>query len=250
MQSLIHASTHGFRRSITTTFLVAGGIGVASCSDATGVSAGKSQLGFTLANANTATAAQAALVPITVGAHTLDLTTATVTVGRAELKRATTSVCEDENLDDDHGHNDANCSEAHTGPLSIDLPIDGSVVTVPANALPAGTYRELEVRLSFIRLKGTFDGQAFDVTIPSNAKAEIEFTTPLVVADSAPTTVTVNLPVTAWLTNSDGSLVDPRTILTSPTVMAAVRQRIAASVRAFEDRNHDGQDDHGHGGHG
>ena len=182
---------------------------------------------------------------------TLDLTAVTITVGRAELKRTTSSVCEDENLDDDHGHNDGNCFEAHTGPLSIDLPTDGSVVTVPANTLPAGTFRELEVRLSFVRLKGTFDGQAFDVTVASNAKAEIEFTTPLVVADSSPTTVTVNLPVTAWLTNSDGSLVDPRTILTSPTVMAAVRQRISASVRAFEDRDHDGHDDHdGHSGHG
>lgn len=250
MRHLIRASTHGVQRAAITMLLIGGAIGSASCSDSTGTRAGTNQLGFTLANRTGATAALAALVPTTVGGHTLDLTAVTVTVGRAELKRTASTACEDENSDDDHGHDDANCSEAHTGPLSIDLPTDGSLVTVPANAIPAGTYREVEVRLSFIRFKGTFDGQAFDVTVQSNAKAEIEFATPLVVADASPTTVTVNLPVIAWLTNTDGSLVDPRTIATSQTVMAAVRQRIAASVRAFEDRDHDGKDDHGHDGHG
>ena len=52
------------------------------------------------------------------------------------------------------------------GPTSIDLPLTGTLVTVPANAIPAGTFRELELRVSSVHLKGTFDTKAFDVTLP------------------------------------------------------------------------------------
>jgi hypothetical protein len=214
---------------------------MASCSDAVGPNV-RNQLAFRLSDPNTPTAALAAVVPVTKSGHTLDLTVVTVTVAHPELKGATTDLCADD--EGSGGKDHGSCSEVHAGPVSTDLPPDGSLVTIPANTIPPGTFRELELRLSFVRFKGTFDGQPFDITVPSDAKAEIEFDTPLVISADSATSVTVNLPVLGWLTNSDGSLVDPRTILTSPTVMAAVRQRISASVRAFEDRDHDGRDDH------
>jgi hypothetical protein len=246
MQDLTHASTSAGRRSIITALITGSALALSSCSDSTGVGAGRSQLAFAVTNPNAPTAALAALVPVTKGGHTLDLTAVTVTVSRAELKLATTDLCADDEGSDGRDH--GNCAEVHTGPASIDLPLDGSLVTIPANTLPAGTFREFELRLSFIRFKGTFDGQPFDVTVASDARAEIQFDTPLAVTADVATSITVNLPVFGWLTNSDGSLVDPRTILTSSSVMSAVRQRIAASVHAFEDRDHDGVDDHGRHG--
>lgn len=237
--------------------LVAGGVGAivaaAACGDSTGVAQSGAQIGFV---ASSSTSASASMVPVTVGAHTLDVTAVKLTVSRVELKRAKTDACagdDDDNRQSNSGpgsssSGDDGCGELKIGPTTIDLPLTGTVVTLPANAIPAGTYRELELRVSDVRLTGTYDGKAFDVTLPVRVKSEVEFATPLQVTDGAATTVTVSVPIATWLVNGDGSLIDPSTIATSPTLLAQVTARVRASFRAFEDRDHDGRDDHGHGG--
>lgn len=226
--------------------LVAGGI--AACSDATVGGGAASQLAF-MASTTTAAASAAALVPITNGGHTLDLTQVTLTLRRVELKRTHGDACEDDEGEDDEHEGGTgtieDCPEVKVGPTTVDLPLTGGLVTLPANTIPAGTFRELELRVSDVRLRGTFDAAPFDVTLPVNVHGEIEFSTPLVVTDGVPTSITVNVPVNGWLVNSDGSLIPPSQIPASPTLMATVRSRIAASFRAFEDRDHDGKDDHG-----
>jgi|SRR5581483_7484871 len=230
--------------------LVSGAL-IGGCSDSTSVGSGAgSQLGFTTGASASSASADVALAaaPITKNGHTLDLKQVTVVIDRAQLKRQVEHGCSGD--DDDKNHTSfESCAPARIGPTMVDLPLDGSVTTVPANVLPAGTFREIELRITMARLVGTFDGQAFDVTLPINAHTEIEFTTPLVVTDSTPTSITINLPVQQWLTNSDGSLVDPRQLLTNDALLAQVKARIAASLHAFEDRDHDGKDDHvEHGG--
>jgi len=190
---------------------------------------------------------------VTNGGHTLDLTHVTLTIARAELKRSTTDGCAEDEGDDDHGGSATtmeDCAEVKVGTTSVDLPLNGTLVTLPANALPAGTFRELELRVASVRLQGTFDAKAFDVTLPVNARGEIEFATPLVVTEGTPTSITVNVPVSSWLVNPDGSLVDPNAIATNSTLLATIKGRVTASFRAFEDEDHDGRDDHDHGGHG
>jgi hypothetical protein len=226
----------------------------AACSDSTASrAAGGSQLGFTTTSSSTSSApgALASVAPITKNGHTIDLTQVTVVIDHAQLKRANTDACSGD--DDEHdakwgGHVES-CASARVAPTLVDLPLDGKVVTLPMNALPAGTFREIELRISLARLVGTFDGSTFDVTIPVETKAEIEFATPLVVSDTAGTSITVNLPIADWLTNADGSLVDPRQLLTDQKLLAAVRSRIMASLKAFEDNDHDGKSDHDRGGH-
>lgn len=236
------------RISLATTVVCTLALSAAACSgDATGLrSSASSQLSFMASPTRTASAS---VVPVTSGGHTLDLTTVTLTVARAELKRARTDACPgDDDADDDHprttGSNES-CGELKIGPTSIDLPVTGTLVSVPGNTIPAGTYREFELRVSRVQLKGTYDGRPFDVTVPVAARAEIEFGTPLVVVEGAPAVITVNVPVGGWLMNSDGTLVDPSRILDNPVLLAQVKARIVASFRAFEDRDHDGRDDHG-----
>lgn len=242
----------GRRASIAAS--IAGAVVLAGCGDMMGSKTPSSQLAFTTGSTalSNAAAAAAALVPIVKGHDTLNVTQITVTLSRVELKRATTDACAgDDDENDDHGgdggKNEGNCAEVKIGAASFDLPVDGSMVTLPADAIPAGTFREFELRLAFVRLKGTFDSKPFDVTIPANTKTEIEFATPLVVTAGAPTTITVNVNAGSWLTNADGTLVDPTKIATTPSLLAAVKARIAASLRAFEDNDHDGRDDHDHG---
>ena len=64
--------------------------------------------------------------------------------------------------------------------------MNGNAATIPTNAIHPGSYRELELRVNKVELTGTFDGTAFDVTVPVAARAEFEFDPPLVVADSRP----------------------------------------------------------------
>ncbi len=237
--------------------LLVGAVALSGCSgNSLGLSAGgQSQLAFSATASATASGAAFASGPITSGTHTLDLTQVSLTVERAELKRAHTDGCLGDDDDDDKPAtttattpSTANCAEVKIGPTTVDLPLTGSLVNLPANVIPAGTYREFKLRVSQVRLVGTFDGKAFDVMLPVKMKQEIEFETPLVVTEGTATSITVNVPVDGWLKNADGSLVDPSKILSTPALFAAVKVRIAASLRAFEDRDHDGKDDHGHHG--
>jgi len=224
----------------------------AACSgDTTGASTTGSQLGFAVGRSLGASGDAA---PITVGGHTLNLTAVTITVARAELKPAASVVCSDEQGDDDlapsfdgggHSSSVSNaCGEMKVGPTTIDLPLDGSVVTVPADVIPAGTFGALELRLAFIRLRGTFDSKAFDVTLSTPIRGDIRFATPVVVTAGVATSITVTVPITTLFTNADGSLVDPSQLNTNATLRGAFLTRLAGSFHAFEDNDHDGRDDH------
>ena len=234
----------------------------AACSDSTSTTLSGTQLGFTT---GAALGAHADAAPITVNGHTLSLTAVTLTVSRAELKPGAAAVCADDNqgADDDRGpggggasgdanHNSSDdCDEMKIGPTTIDLPLDGSVVTVPADAIPAGTFQQLELRLAFIRLQGTFDGKAFDVTVSAPVRGEIQFATPLVVTAGTATSITVTVPVAQWFTNADGSLLDPSQLNSNQSLLGQFLGRVGSSFHAFEDEDHDGRDDHdGHSGPG
>ena len=229
----------------------------AACSDAAGPSGNvPAQLSF-VATLSRAAGDIAPAAAITAGTHTLDLTTIGLTITRAELKRATTDVCsgdgENEDANDDHPHGGGSrdgCGELKVGPTTLDIGVNGNAATLPTNSIPAGSYRELELRLSQVEIKGTFDGAAFDVTVPFVTRAELEFDPPLVVSDTSPASLTVNLPLATWFTNADGSLVDPNQLATNSALLAQVKARIVQSLRAIEDRDHDGRDDHGRDGHG
>jgi hypothetical protein len=219
----------------------------AACSDATSGKTSGTQLGFTT---GAALGANADAVPITANGHTLSLTAMTLTVSRVELKPAVSAVCAGET--DGGGSGDGQsttapdeCDEMKIGPTTIDVPLDGSVVTLPADAIPAGTYQGLELRLAFVRLQGTFDGKSFDVTVATPVRGEIQFTTPIVVTAGTGTSITVTVPVAKWLTNADGSLVDPSQLNSNPALLTPFIGRIASLFHAFEDENHDGHDDHG-----
>ena len=224
-----------------------------ACSDSTAPGSDSvAQIAFT-----TSPTASANAIPVSSGGHTLDLTGVSLTISRAELKAAKSNSCpgdddEDDDANDDHPTvvaSTAQCGELKIGATTIALPLGSGMATIPANAIPAGTFREFEIRVSQVELTGTFDGKPFDVTIPVRAKTEIDFSTPLVVTADQPTLITVNVPVNNWLVNTDGSLVDPSKLATNSSLLAQIKTRIMHSFHAFEDRDHDGHDDHGEHGH-
>ena len=250
------------RRAAAVLGMVALAAAGACSSDSSGLQpGGASHIAFGASTATTtgASLATTPLTPITIGGNTINFTQVTLDVSRAVLKPQQGVMCADESNDHDDDDDGAqtpptttstDCANVKTGAFSVDLPVDGSLVQLPADVLPAGTYREIEVRLSDVHVVGTYNGTPFDVTLPVHMRGDVPLSTPLVVTEGTATSLTVDVPFDLWFINSDGTLLDPNTIAGNTTLMQTVRNRIRASFRAFEDRDHDNHDDHGGQGNG
>lgn len=192
--------------------------------------------------------------PIEDGVNTLDLATLTLNLDEVVLERDEDEV--DTDSDSEVGGEDAfggdSDSEADsdsdgagsehftTGPVSIDVEVDGGIVTAVSTQVPAGRYEELEMDFASIRFIGTFNDEAFDVTVPLDLELEVEFEPAIDVQDEL--SLTVALDVGAWFREADGSLVDPRALETDATLRNRLMQRIALALDAFEDSDRDGDD--------
>jgi hypothetical protein len=210
---------------------------IAACSSDSITAAGSSAVTLSFATRTSSTASFAG-IPITNNGHTLDITSATLNISKVELhstKGETESEC-----DDDH-----DCGPLASQPLVVTLSPTGALVTVNTTVVPAGTYREIEIKVGSVRLVGTYDGRAFDVVVPINVEREMEFQPPVTVggADDPARNITIAVPFTTWFTNADGSLVDPARLATDATLRATVASRVHASFRAFRDDDHDSDDD-------
>jgi hypothetical protein len=183
--------------------------------------------------------------PITFGGHTLNLTNVDValdevTVERAERTNGGDSDGDsDTDSDSDGGSNHKLIRES----VTIELPLQGGVITPINGALPAGLYEEIELDFEAVRLRGTFDGEPFDVTIPVNTELDVRFDPPIEVDDDTDRlNVTFAIDPYMWLRRADGALVDPRLLATDPVLRAQFVNRIRASIRAFEDSDRDADD--------
>lgn len=165
-----------------------------------------------------------------------------------------------------------------TGPILVNLPVDGSTTTVLDTLVPPGVYRALFARLDAVRagdsdddnaaasaflaahpdlqgisvkVTGTFTdtaGAAHPFTFTVEADAEIvSFFNPPVTVGAGTSNLTMSANVAAWFTDSTGAVIDP----TNPANAWRIERNIQRSFRTFEDDNHDGRDDHdgGDGGH-
>lgn len=149
---------------------------------------------------------------------------------------------DDSDADSDSDHNGN--ATFRSGPTTVALPLEGGVITPFSGQLPFGTYDRLELDAEFARIRGTVDGQAFDVTVPIERELELRFSPPLVVNEgSQPLNATVNVDVASWFRTSDGRVIDPRTLNTDASARSAFRQRVGTSFNAFEDEDGDADDD-------
>ena len=231
---------------------------VGACSDAT---TSKANHPFTV---SLTTASQGALADIVVGVGTssLVITKAQLVARRIELAPAGASACTNTSISEDKGTDNADgCAEVETGPVLLDLPLDASTRTSVSAAVPAGTYRALEMRIGpitsgnsasaaflvahpefknvSVRIEGMFNGQAFVFSAPVDASVESTFSAPVTV-DAASPNVTVAVDITSWFSNGAGGTLDP----TNSANASRISANIASSFHAFEDDNHDGHDDH------
>jgi hypothetical protein len=257
------STSHRLRAVATGTVgLALAGFTMAACADvlsgtdrrAASISFGVTQNG-SLVSAQSGGGTLAAII-VDGGGHTVDLSSADVVFGRVTFKGS--NVAPDDNgIDDSDSDSDSeNDSDSDSesrsgnsvfraGATTVTLPLEGGPVAPFNGQLPVGTYRGVEMDADFVRLRGTYDGQAFDVTVPVNGELEMAFVPPLVVAEgSEPLHVSVNVNVASWLRDANGNVIDPRLLNTNAEMRAQFRNRVRASFRAFEDqdRDHDESD--------
>lgn len=187
-------------------------------------------------------AALVADTTILVGGHTLTLQSIDLTVEEVVLERDETTAGGDSDGDSeaDSDSDGPSNEKVRTGAMTVALPVNGGIVT-PINAdVPAGLYEKIEIDVAFVRVRGTYDGQAFDVTVPVNKELELEFEPALEVDGDA--NVTIKLEPLTWFRASDGSLIDPRALNSNSSLRSAFVRRVETSFKAIEDSDKDADD--------
>lgn len=187
------------------------------------------------------------------GSDTLVLTSVEVVLRQIELKKAQTSDCETATGSDQ-------CEEFEIGPVLVNLPLTpGAQQQFALDSVPNGTYDRIEFEVHkpddgdpqdqafisanpdfasiSIRVKGTFNGQAFEFTTELDVEQELALSPQLTVTEGSAVNVTVFVDVGTWFL-VNGALVDPTTANQS-----AIEQSIKDSFKAFEDNDRSGSRD-------
>ncbi len=222
-------------------------LGLVAC-DSLGIGGGsKVSVSFAVPKAGNAdiSAAVVAADPVTLNGHTLDLQSVDVTFSKIQLDRHEDAMnMDDDNELDEDGEDSPDDEEIKVGETTIALPLNGGLITPIDAPIPPGDYESIEMKVSSVRLRGTYDGQAFDVNVPVHVELENEFNPPFHIAtDTDQLNVTVQVNVAQWL-QVNGTLIDPRQLATNDTLRHQVVHQIRASFKSFEDHDHDGDDDH------
>ena len=205
---------------------------------------------------------------IVVGTGANSLTISKVQIVLADIELSPGGSCSTTDENDD-------CEELEAAPALVDLPVDGSTLVILDGAVPPGTYSAFDAKLDAVsandeeqgasafltahpdfagisvQVTGVFtdaNNQTHSFTFTSEADAEIEaaFQTPVTVG-AGTSNLTINVDVASWFKDASGGVIDP----TNTANTAAIEENIRRSFNAFEDDNHDGEDDHQeqNGGH-
>jgi hypothetical protein len=226
---------------------------------------GSSSAAVSLSIAVPTAAASAAIAPafpfdirFGVGTDTLNLTRVALVVRNIKLERQFHDCPETEGSDD-------GCEEFETGPIIVDVPMDGGVIPISVSNIPEDTYDELRFKvhkpedttpedLAFlaanpdfdgvsIRVEGDFNGTGFLFETDLNEEQRQQLSPPLVVTAGASLNVTFSVDVETWFKALDGSLIDPVTANKGQANEQLVKDNIEASIDIFEDNDRDGSSD-------
>jgi hypothetical protein len=166
----------------------------------------------------------------------------------------------------DAANNDEHDCGVEVDPVLVNLPMDGTTKVILDALVPAGSYSGLRAKLEAVegddagasafltahpdfadvsvKVVGVFTdagGADHPFTFTSHVEAELamNFASPVTVGAST-NNLTVDVDVGSWFKDAAGAVIDPTSAANQETIEKAIR----ASLRAFEDDNHDGHDDH------
>ena len=198
---------------------------------------------------------------------TVRISSAKVVLSRIEL--ASDAACANDAIDDadeaddatetpdqpeanapDTENTDEHDCAVQVDPVTVDLPLDGATKVILDALVPAGTYTGVRANLEHVNVIGVFTDpggtdHAFTFTSDVEAGLSVDFASPVTV-DANSKNLTVDVDVSSWFKDASGAVLDP----TNAANQEAIEHAVRASLRAFEDDNQDGQDDHAEGASG
>lgn len=202
------------------------------------VSFGVTQEGALVGSAN-----NVAAIVITGNGNSVDLQSADVVFSEVTFEGDDVEPNDNDDSDFDSDSDREGNARFRSGAVTVALPLQGGVITPFTGRLPDGTYDRVEMDAEFLRLRGTYNGEAFDVTIPVNSELELRLDPPLVVSSTSdPINVSVTIDVARWFRDANGNVIDPRQLATNSTLREQFRSRVRASFDAFEDEDRDADD--------
>lgn len=233
---------------------------LAACSDSSGPGSSGRQVAFQLATSESAAAPglASAIGPetITVGSDVIVFTSVQLVLREIELNHVGGTAC-DTTLTDE-------CEEMEVGPILLDMPLGAGADRQFVVQVDTGSYDKIEFEVhkpessddaGFIALHPEFDGVSIiatgtwngtPFTYSSDLDVEQEYTIspPLVVTETSGANVTFRVDLAEWFLNqaADG-LIDPLTANKGGQLEGEVKSNIETSINAFEDEDHDGEDD-------
>jgi hypothetical protein len=240
---------------------------LAACSDSTGLTgngASRVSLSITTRVSGTAAAAAPTLAAmqdtIGDGQNELIITRAEIVLREIELERISDDACDSLAVDDD------GCEKFETGPILVDLPLNGNVEQVLTVEPDTGTYDEIEFDLhkvsnddpedaafrtaypdmvgKTIRVQGSYNGQPFTYENDIDEEQEYDLVPPLVVDEmTTSVNVTVLVDLDSWFRDLAGNVVNPQSANKGGANESLVNENIRRSFEAFEDDDRDGDDD-------
>lgn len=242
--------------------LTAALLGVVACGDATGPTSGDSvTLSATSGGSGSASTSRAGpsfSIEQSDGTNSLTLTRVAVVARDVELE-AVDAECAEEDGEE------TGCRDFESGPVLLELPLDGDVATVATVDVPEGTYDEVEFNIHrptrgseednallqshpdfeevSIRVEGDYNGDSFVFEQDLMETQERTLSPALEVAgDGSSVNLTLRLDVTTWFTDGDGGLVDPETANKGGSNENLVEENIKTSIDVFEDADRDGRE--------
>jgi hypothetical protein len=241
------------------------------CSDANGPSSrtGSSRLVFSVTAGTPAGAPQAAPETIGVGNDVLVLNQVDLVLRQIELDRVGAIAACDTTGDGIDGssedgaseHHDGNddagddCAEVQVGPMLVSLPLGGGSAHEIDVPLAPGTYDKVQFQIHkpdddtagdaaflaanpdfrrvSIRVRGTFNGTAFEYLSAVSAQQQVVLSPPLVLAADSTARLNLTVDVRGWFLDAgQNRLVNPTTALKGQPNEGLVTRNIKSSLRA------------------
>jgi len=246
---------------------------VAACDSGTGPSAdGTGNVTLSVTSLPAGQPAQAAATPFMTAAsdtltdsqaNELILTKVEIVLREIELERMSDDACDSLSFNDDA------CEKFATGPILLDLPLNGEVEQLISVEADTGVYDEVEFEIhkvsdddpedaefrrqyadmvgKSIRVQGSFNGQPFTFETDIDEEQEYDLVPPLVIDEMTESVnVTLTIDVAAWFRDHSGDLVNPQSANKGGDNESMVNENIKQSFEAFEDDDKDGESDDGH----
>lgn len=231
-----------------------------ACSNDPAGPEGQGTVVFQLATTGTgATAGPSFSVSVTRGADVIVIEDVQLVARKIMLEREDATCAENEG----EVEGDEECPSLKLGPVLLDPPVSEGAESEFTVDLPAGTYDELKIQIHkptstaadqafvlanpdfaaiSIKVTGTRNGTPFTFTTDLTQVIEVEFDDPLEVVADEETGLTLLLDVRGWfLDQSGGALLNPLSLTQQDR--SRIEQNIRQSFHAFDDDDHDGEDD-------